>query len=87
MISTATDTAIATSTNISTATVSQEEEEKAELVPVKKTATVEVSVLCDPDDGADHFVYSDPAEDKLIGDQYAKGESVAVAETSTTSSM
>lgn len=33
-------------------------------------ATTEVSVSCDPDDGADHTVYADPSEDKAVGDLY-----------------
>ena len=46
-----------------------------------------MAVSCDPDDGADHFVYSDPSEDKAVGDLYTPSEpevstSVAV-ETST----
>ena len=49
--------------------------------PVNKTASIEVSVSCDVDDGADHYIYSDPIEDKRVGDLYTTSDSVAVAAT------
>ena len=48
--------------------------------------TTSISVSCDPDDGADHQIYADPAEDKRVGDLYtSKNSEVKVLEAAVPS--